>query len=546
MTIALSRRHLIQAGMFGLAASQFGITAAFARMTGFTHGVASGEPSQDSVLLWTRFAAPSDSRLTVEVAEDAAFTRAAGGASVTAMGDADHTAKAVVTGLAPGRWYFYRFVAPDGSISPIGRTRTLPDGPVGRFGLGVFSCSNLPFGYFNAYAHAAERTDLDLLLHLGDYFYEYAPGTYPSAEQALPGRMIQPDHEILALADYRLRYAAYRSDPDLQRVHQLFPMITQWDDHELANDAWKDGAENHDPNTEGDWATRKAAAQKAYFEWMPVATPADPAVEYSSYRIGDLLTLFRTESRITGRDEQLDLAGALAGGSDLAATLARFRDEQWLDPKRSMLGATQTGWLVDQFRASTRAGTKWQVWAQQCVMGELKMPPEVANWIPADAPPIVQIRARAGLAAAAVGLPLNFDSWDGYPVARETHLKAAQAADADLIVLSGDSHNGWAFDLAADGRPAGVEFAGQSVTSPGFESFAPTVPQDDIAAALVGANASLKWANTGKRGYLSVELTPERATASWHMLETIREKSTALSGTVRRSVKRGARVIDAA
>ena len=149
------------------------------------------------------------------------------------MGDRDHTAKLVVSGLEPGRWYYYRFVAPDGTKSLTGRTRTLPEGPTSAFTLALFSCSNLPFGWFNAYAHAAARQDIDLVVHSGDYLYEYPVGDYPSLKQAVPGRDIQPAHEMVALADYRLRYAAYRSDPDLARLHALFPMIAQWDDHEI-------------------------------------------------------------------------------------------------------------------------------------------------------------------------------------------------------------------------------------------------------------------------------------------------------------------------
>jgi len=547
MTFAIDRRLLIKAGTFGLGALVMpGAALAFQGARGFSHGVASGEPRADSVLLWTRYVADSDTRLTAELSETSDFARTVAGGSVDATGARDHIAKLTVDGLAAGRWYFYRFIAPDGTRSPVGRTRTLPVGATPSFRLAVFSCSNLPFGWFNAYAHAAARDDIDLAVHLGDYVYEYAAGTYPSADIALPGRRIQPDHELLTQADYRLRYAAYRADPDLQRLHQVLPMVAMWDDHEVANDSWKGGTESHQPETEGDWQTRRRIAEQVYREWMPVADLAENDARWTSYQIGDLATLFRTESRLTGRDQQLDLAAALAGQADLGAALVRFRDEVWRDPSRHMLGDDQAAWLGQGFRQSKAAGTRWQVWAQQCVMGPLTLPPETLNWLPANAPEYVRRRTFAGLAAAQAGLPFNFDSWDGYPIARENLLKSAQAAGSDLVVLSGDSHNGWAFDLEADGKPAGVEFAGQSVTSPGYESFAPATPPADVAAALMRANPALKWANTGDRGYLSVTLTPERATGEWHLLRTIREHDPALSGSVQHSVTPGTNRIAAA
>lgn len=544
MTMTIDRRLLIKAGTFGLAALSIpGAARALVFGRGFTHGVASGEPGNDSVLLWTRYVADSDSRLTAELADTADFARPLAGGSVTASGARDHIAKLTVSGLKPDRWYFYRFVAPDGSTSAIGRTRTLPLGETASFNIGVFSCSNLPFGWFNGYAHAAARNDIDLAVHTGDYLYEYGPDVYPTRAQALAGRIVQPDHEMITLADYRLRYASYRMDADLQRLHQVVPMIAMWDDHEIANDAYKTGAQNHQSATEGDYATRRRIAEQVYREWMPVAdlAPADPL--WRSYQIGNLATLFRTESRLSGRDKPAELAEAFAAGGDLATALARFRDETWADPARHMLGDDQARWLGDQFRASKASGTRWQVWAQQCVMGTLQLPPETAQWVPNDAPQIVRTRSAAGLAASKAGLPFNMDAWDGYPVQREALLKSAQAADADLVVLSGDSHNGWGFDLDADGKPAGVEFAGQAISSPGFETFAPTIAPKDVSAALVRANPQLKWADTSSRGYMTLQLTPQAATAQWHQLRTIRERSTDLVGSPSLSVAPGRRTI---
>jgi alkaline phosphatase D len=544
MTITIDRRLLIKAGTFGLAALSIpGAAKALFGGRGFTHGVASGEPSGDSVLLWTRYVADSDTRLTAELSPTPDFSRPVAGGSATASGARDHIAKLTVSGLNPDRWYCYRFVAPDGSTSPIGRSRTLPVGETTAFNIGVFSCSNLPFGWFNGYAHAAARNDIDLAVHTGDYVYEYGPDVYPTRDQALPGRSVQPDYEMVTLADYRLRYASYRLDTDLQRLHQVVPMVAMWDDHEIANDAWRDGAQNHQSEIEGDYMTRRRIAEQVYREWMPVADLAPSDTLWRSYQIGDLATLLRTESRLSGRDKPAELAEALSGGSDLSAALAGFRDDVWMDPSRRMLGDDQARWLADQFKASKASGTRWQVWAQQCVMGSLKLPPETGNWVPKDAPQIVRTRSAAGLAASKAGLPYNMDAWDGYPVQRETLLGSAQAADADLVVLSGDSHNAWGFDLQADRKPAGVEFAGHSISSPGFEAYAPTIAPTDVAGALVRANPQLKWADTSSRGYMVLNLTKDSATAHWHKLRTIRERDPALAGTTSLSVLPGRRTI---
>ncbi|WP_430428190.1 alkaline phosphatase D family protein [Parasphingorhabdus sp.] len=544
MTIEIDRRQMMALGTFGLGALSVPASASLINAKGFTHGVASGEPSQNSVLLWTRFVGSEDSKLIAEIADNAEFTAAKIAGEIEATAERDFTAKIVVEGLNPNQWYFFRFIGPDGSKSMTGRTRTLPQGPTQKFNIGVVGCSNMPFGYFNAYAHAAQNADLDLIIHTGDYLYEYPVGTYPSKEQTLAGRVIDPKHEMVQLADYRLRYAAYRSDPDLQRIHQVLPMIPSWDDHEFANDAYKDGAENHDPS-EGDWALRKRVAERVYREWMPVQDMEFGSPRWREYQIGDLATLFFTESRIGGRDKPLDLAAAIKGQSDVTAALSTFRDDVWQDPSHSMLGKVQEMWLADRFGKSKASGTKWQVWSQQCVMGELILPQDAKNWVPDDAPPIAQARVAVGALAAKIGLPINFDSWDGYPQARARSLTAAQQAEADLIVLSGDSHNAWAFDLETQDGAAGVEFAGHSVSSPGFEAYTKGVNPDVVAQAVTETNSQLQWADTQHRGYMTVALTPDKAVSTWHFLDSIRKKSIAMVGSKSQTVLRGANQLQA-
>ena len=536
---AIDRRLLIKLGTAGLAALSLPGAARAMMAQGYTHGVASGEPSAHSVLLWTRYAASRDTALTVEMSEAADFAKIAGGGTVTATGERDHIAKIVVDGLEPGRWYFYRFIAPDGAKSIIGRTRTLPQGPTAAFTLALFSCSNMPFGWFNAYAHANARNDIDLVAHVGDYLYEYSAASYPARGQAVPGRDIQPSHEIVALADYRLRYAAYRADPDLQRLHQAFPMIAQWDDHEFANDTWKGGAENHNEG-EGSWADRMVAAERAYREWMPVAD-----TRWRDYQVGDLATIFLPETRVTGRDRPFELEEILAGGGDAVAKLKAFAETSYRDPARQLLGGSQEKWLFDGFAASTKAGTRWQVCAQQVVMGDTFTPPESVQWFRPDLPDIIHRRVAEAQLASRAGLPVNMGAWGGYPAARSRLLAAAQRADADLVTLTGDTHNGWAFDLSEDGRPAGIEIAGQSVTSPGYEAYARGASDDTRVAALRASSPQLKWANTQDRGYVTVALTRDKVTANWHSVGTIRERSPTLKGTHSMTAQRGRRMYDA-
>ncbi|MFM5886348.1 MAG: alkaline phosphatase D family protein [Novosphingobium sp.] len=533
--ITASRRQLLAAGTLGVAALGMPLGAA-ALPRGFTHGVASGEPGADRVLLWTRFVAAADSALRWEVADSADFARVVSGGTVNASPASDGCAKAWATGLNPGSWYFYRFIAPDGSLSDVGRTRTLPSGKVARFRIAVFSCSNLGFGFFNAYAHAAEAGDFDLAMHLGDYFYEYHRGEYPSAKQVMPGRE-SPLDEAVTLAGYRDRFAAYRSDPDLQRIHQVLPMIAMWDDHEVANDTWEDGAENHQPG-EGDWQTRKRLAEQAYREWMPVSDDY-----YAKYEIGDLATLFRLESRHLARSKQLDLLGTAKAAAPGAvdAALRSFRDGAWQAVDRTLLGVQQEAWLGAALKASVKARKPWQVLGQEVVMGSLALPDGVIDGLPATAADWLRQRLTTTVAAAHEGLPYNMDAWDGYPAARDRLYKASLEAGANLVVLSGDSHNAWAFDLDRKGARVGVEMGGHSVTSPGAEQSLAWKQPADLARDLVGRNPQLKWCDTAQRGYMAVELTPTAASSEWRFMAGVRQKGTALAGTKRMTVLAGQR-----
>lgn len=541
MSLLVTRRSLLVTGTLGLGAFAvpgFAREAMIGDARGFTHSVASGEPAAESMLLWTRYVPMVDAasvHLRAEIAEDAEFKRVVAYGSQVTGPWRDWTAKVTLEGLKPGTNYYYRFVPPSGNPSPVGRTKTLPEEDARTFRAAIFSCSNMPFGYFNAYGHAARRDDIDLTIHLGDYFYEYPSGDYPAPEQQVAGRVPLPPTELLHLADYRLRYASYRADRDLQALHQRFAMIAQWDDHEAANDDWEGAAQNHQPD-EGDWNTRRAAAIQAYREWMPVSDQP-----WASYDIGSLATLYRTETRLLARTEQPDIA-PLFKTADPIAALKAFRDGAWMDPAATMMGSQQEAWLHHGLKASAKAGQRWQIVGFGTILGETVMPREATGWIDAGASERAKAYVTAGLAAAKVGLPFNYDNWGGYPAARARFLKAAQESGAELLVISGDSHNAWAYDLTQDGKAAGVEFAGHSVTSPGYESGIARDPKA-VAAALVGANPELKWCDTSRRGYMALTLTPERATNEWLFVDTIKTPSRTATVGHSASVTRGRRTM---
>ncbi|MXO51794.1 alkaline phosphatase [Erythrobacter gaetbuli] len=539
----LDRRTLLKGGALGAGLLAAPLSAA-SGARGFTHGVASGEPGVEKVMLWTRYVADDVVALEFQVAETQDFADPVAEGSAIASPETDCCAKAWADGLRSGKWYYYRFIAPDGSVSDTGRTRTLPEGPTARWRMAVFSCSNIGFGWFNAYAHAADANEFDCALHLGDYFYEYGYGTYPSEAEWLAARApLDPQSEIVLLNDYRARYAQYRSDPDLRRLHQVYPMISGWDDHESTNDSWEGGAQNHQSETEGEWSVRKAAAMRAYREWMPVSD--EP---WAAYEVGDLATLFRLETRLTARSQQFDYGMLLRGTTSPEqgiAALTAFREERYRDPAREVLGAEQQDWLADGLMRSAKGGKAWQVLVQQVLLGKSSSATSLTDNLPAGLPDFVQRRVVAGALASRAGLPINMDAWDGYPAARERLYQASLAAGANLVSLAGDTHNAWAFDLTHGGERVGVEFGGQSVTSPGFENFLPQLKPADIAGALVERNPELKWMDASRRGYMAVELTPSSATSEFRFLAGVRDKGAGVVGTHRVTALAGQRALQA-
>ena len=541
MTIEIDRRALLATAGFGIGGLLLpgGPLAAqtLLGLTGFTHNVASGEPGPDSVLLWTRFKPESGgpAKVLVEISESRDFAKIAGGGQMVTGPWRDHTVKITVDGLAPGKWHWFRFIGPDGSKSPIGRTKTLPVGKAAKFNIAIFSCANLGYGEFNAYGHAAARDDIDLVLHMGDYFYEYGRGGYDSGGDF--AKRIFPADEIFTLADYRLRYASYRADPQLQALHANFPVIPNTDDHETANDSWEGGAQNHSPD-EGDWTNRKNAAMQVWREWLPVGEQP-----WKSYEIGELATYYRTDTRAVARSLPR-WHGEFMRAPEPDKAFAEFRDGAWRDPSMTMLGTEQESWL---FRGFSRSNTVWDVLGSGTNMGYNSTPANALDWFPKDAPDRNKSYARQGIASGKAGLPYNLDNWGGYPAARSRVFAAAQKADANLVVVTGDSHNGWAFDLPEGGRPAGVEFGGHSVSSPGYESATTGTDPAMIARDLVAANkAELRWMDASNRGYMHLSLTPQAATNEWVFMDTIKTKSLGVKRSHKMKVRPGRKVLEAA
>ncbi len=500
--------------------------AAARGMAAFTHGVASGDPLADRVIIWTRIASEDNEALTWQVAEDAGFTRIAKQGAATATTARDGCVKVDVTGLKPGRDYWYRFEC-GGATSAVGRTRTLPKGKTDEVVLAVATCALFPGGFFTAYRGIADLERVDAVVHLGDYIYEYGPEGFGAETAAKLGRIPDPPHEILTLADYRLRHAQAKADADLQAAHARAPFIVVWDDHEVCNDTWRGGGENHQPATEGAFADRKAAALKAYYEWMPIREPSSGDLVTGierAFRFGDLAELIMVETRLGARDIQPDYGTDLIkdGKPDRDAFIAK-----WNDPGRQMLGPKQEAWLGKQLGASVKAGVTWQVLGNQVVMAHVKMPdlqgamtPEAWNGLLARLPEEYKGPVKRATAIARLKLPYNLDSWDGYPAARQRVYDLFKDSKARAIVLAGDSHAHWANNLLdGAGQRVGVEFGTTGITSPGFSDVLGL--DTPVNETFVKDNEGVVYTDHGAKGFIRLTLTHQGAKAEMMGVSTI-------------------------
>ncbi|WP_280425650.1 alkaline phosphatase D family protein [Nocardia carnea] len=491
--------------------------AARAAVPVFGHGVASGDPLPDGVILWTRVtvgpdAAPGSgagdpATVRWEVAADEAFTEIVASGSTNATAESDHTVKVDVRSLAPARDYWYRFTAL-GETSVVGRTRTAPAPAADptRLRFGVVSCSNWEAGYFAAYRHLSSRDDLDAVIHLGDYLYEYAAESYGG--RAGPIRRHDPVHEIVTLADYRVRHGQYKTDPDLMTLHARLPFICTWDDHESANNSWSGGAENHDPGTEGDWPARRAASVRAYLEWMPVraeGTAAAPRI-YRRLRFGTLAELSMLDLR-SYRD---------------AAPRLGSRDSD--DPDRSIAGAAQMDWLT---AGLTSGSARWQLVGNSVMISPLAFPP----MDPATTAAVTEI-----LGIPREGLAPNTDQWDGYTADRRRLLTAlTDRGSTNIVYLTGDIHSSWAADVPLDaaayphGPTAGAEFVVPSVTSLGIGDLLPGPPRTGTVAlenSVRTLNPHIRYTELDSHGYGVVDIAVGQVRMEWFYTADVTDPGT--------------------
>ncbi|MEV4918018.1 alkaline phosphatase D family protein [Streptomyces tirandamycinicus] len=484
--------------------------------TAFRHGVASGDPLPDGVLLWTRVTPAPDAlpgsgkgpatEVSWEIAEDKGFARVVAGGLTTTTAATDHTVKVDVRGLRPATAYFFRFTS-GGNVSATGRTRTAPAADAAAPGVrfGVVSCANWESGYFAAYRHLAARADLDAVLHLGDYIYEYGTGSYPADKYVV--RRHEPAHEITTLSDYRARHGTYKTDPDLQAMHAAHPLVAIWDDHEIANDAWAGGAENHTPGTEGDYAARAAAAKRAYFEWMPVRTSTEGTV-YRRLRFGKLADLHLLDLR-SFRSEQASVG---SGKVD--------------DPERTITGRAQLDWLKAGLASSDAT---WKL-----VGTSVMISPVAFGSVPAHL--LGPIAGLLGLPKE--GLAVNVDQWDGYTDDRKELLRhLTDRGIENTVFLTGDIHMAWANDVPVTAatypvsRSAATEFVVTSVTSDNLDDIlrvAPGTVSLVAATAVKAANRHVKWLDMDRHGYGVLDVTAERSQMDYYTLsDRTRQDATA-------------------
>ncbi len=478
--------------------------------TGFVHGVASGDPLADSILLWSRVtpspAATPGSGLGEEVtvawqvAEDSGFQRIAASGTMRTSAVRDHTIKVIAEGLEPATRYWYRFTC-RGSVSPVGRTNTAPapGTAIQKLRLGVVSCANLQAGYFAAYRHLADRGDLDVVLHLGDYLYEYAPGEYQARDVVV--RPHDPPVEMTTLEHYRRRHAQYKTDADLQALHATVPFIVTWDDHESANDSWSDGAENHTEGLEGNWAERRIFSQQAYAEWMPVRYEVGGHL-YRDFQFGTLASVSMLDLR-SYRSEQ--------ASSPV--------DPEINSPDRTITGQAQMDWLLT---ALSSTATQWKLIGNPVMITPIRFPSTLNTG---------QIDALGTLLGSTTidGVPYNIDQWDGYTADRSRVIRHLRDNDiADTVFLTGDIHSGWACDLPADpltypvtGASVATELVCTSISSDNLDDILKVPARTGslaVESAMRTANPHVKYLDFDSHGYSVLEVTPAGVRMDWYVL----------------------------
>jgi alkaline phosphatase D len=458
-------------------------------MKPFYHGVASGDPMADRIIIWTRVT-PEDSVSKIEVkweiAETPDFASVYKSDTTSTTLAKDYTVKVDVDALKPGRIYYYRFSAL-GNTSIVGRTKTAPVDSRDSLKFAVVSCSNWEWGFFNAYEKISQREDVDAVIHLGDYIYEYGRGKYGDTTI----RKNLPPHEIVSLSDYRTRHSQYRLDKGLRLLSQQLPLIAIWDDHEVANNAYTGGAQNHQSDKEGDYLKRMAVARQAYYEWIPIR---EGGKHYRSFSYGPLADLIMLDERLEGKTKPVD----------------SLSDPNFNNADRSMLGADQLNWLESNLGKSKAI---WKVIGNQVMFADIELSSVYPN------------------------MPRNLDSWDGYP-AEKAKLKnfILDNKMKDILFLTGDTHTSWAIEVATDVKKTynpktsagafAVELGTTSVSSANDDEYKGVDTVKMMEKMLLSKNPHIKYLNARDHGYLLLTLYPTQTKAEWFFMETIRQPET--------------------
>jgi len=533
----ITRRNLLGAAMSAPFTMQMAEGAS--AVANFRHGVASGDPDDSSVVLWTRVSGPTQPvEVSWELAITPDFSPPIRRGKTTTGEYRDFTVKVLVEGLESGQTYFFRFHS-QGTTSLTGQTKTLPRGELNQVGIALVSCSNYAFGYFTAYHAVAQDDGVDFVLHTGDYIYEYGADGWGSAVAASLGRVHTPAHETTTLADYRERHAQYKTDPGSIAMLARHPLLALWDDHESANNPWLGGAQNHQPASEGVWETRRSAAVQAYYEWMPVRDPKNQAERlkfWRRYDFGDLATLVTLESRHTGRAKQISYADHYADITGDTAAQA-FQEDVLGQSGRTVLSEGMVGFLSEALADSKVRGQSWRLLGNAIPMARVNMPDieKAGIAMPSGSAPNTADFAWKGR----YGFPLYLDTWDGYPWAREQLFSLCSNLQCnDLLVLTGDSHSFWANELSdAAGNAMGLEIGTAGVTSPGDfveQGFSVETAAilDDL---LMQHNEEVRWTDNLHQGYVRLSLAANRATVDYLAVSTVLASEYSVA-TLRREV----------
>ena len=487
-------------------------------MTLFQHGVASGDPLTDRVILWTRVTIAGTENVPVnwEISEEEGFNNLAGSGVATAELENDHTVHVDADGLRPGKRYFYRFHV-NGETSVTGRTKTLPtETEAIRFA--QVSCSKFNAGFLNVYARIAERDDLDFVLHLGDYIYEAAnvppAGQTPGADI---GRAFEPLHECKTLQDYRMRYSQYRRDPDAQAMHASLPMIATVDDHEFADGAWRGGADVHNDEVDGPWSERLKTCFRVRWEWLPVRhpDPSDPERVYRSVNLGGLADILLLNTR-TYRDQPVPAPEMHA-------------------PERTELGLEQREWLFRAFESST---ARWRILGNPSVLS--------TTWKKNCSEEVKLALLKTKLIASDGDGP-DYDQWDGYPAERKLLFEMFRKRQGSTVVLSGDIHVGMVCALEEnpfDGQNnvLAVEFINSSVTSQNLDDkmkWGYRTKSPDYEQGITRELPHVKWCDLDTHGFNLVEVTPERIQVEYWGVDTVLQRTQKVFRTSTWTVEHG-------